>query len=147
MIGSMRVCGLSSSLQCPSPSGSIRQRRLECLRCRRWITLLQQQLSQLFAGGNDRPRSDWKLFDSVLVISRAAQDGSSFTGSIRGLDRPSHDLAPHNIDLCRPVAISGRAKPIFKLTQRLGFSFRLLDMAASCEAEAARQTAMATTSG
>src|SRR6185437_11715770 len=130
--------GASGSLQCPSPSGSVDQRSLECPGCCSEVALFEQKISELFAGGNNRSGSDREFLDSVLVVSCAAEDSSRFVGSPLGLGRPSEHFAGHDVDLGCPISGSRCTKPIFYLAQRLGLLASLFGMAVAGESESTR---------
>src|SRR5215813_9909920 len=101
------------------------------------MVLLQQQGPELFACGNDWPRSYRKLLNSILFIRSLAHQAYGFVVFALLLSAPRREFPPKDSCLCNPIVFSRGAQLTFDLRQTIDLHASLLDTAAASKSEPA----------
>lgn len=134
----MRACGCSEAEDCSATSGSVGESGLKSCGGGGAIALLEVEISQLLASGDDGAGGDGEFLDRVFLVGGAMENCDGFFGLVCRLRRPGGDFSLHDVHLSGPVGVSRCVKLCFESAQSGRFPVRCFEMAVSGGTEATR---------
>src|SRR5271157_4530628 len=97
---------LRCTLQGSAPPRGICESSRKFSGSRAWLFLLQQKVTELFAGGNNWPWRHRKFFDPIFGIGGLSHQGNSLVRFTVCLGRPCRYLERQNCCLGGPIIIA-----------------------------------------